>query len=110
MKQILIVLALIVVQVSAGPPKGHKGTWRKLAGNIVLQEDLTFTEPASGVEVLMEEAPEFATRFTFFPNGNYYCAYNDGWEDYYICGANDGSDFFCKYYTNGRIECTQEIK
>lgn len=113
MKRILLVLTILLLSVTPAsawwPEEGYKGTWRKLEGKIVLQEDLSFTEPAPAVEILMDESPEFATRFQFFPNGNYYCAYNVSWEDYYICGANDGSDFFCKYYTDGNIKCTEEV-
>lgn len=106
---VLVVLAAITAPVYAGRPE-DKGAWYVVEGRVVKQEDLRFAEPAPGVEILMNEIPEFATRFTFFPVGNYYCAYNDGWEDYYICGANDGSNFFCKYYTDGSIECTRESK
>lgn len=102
----LVILALMVAPVLAGSPgpKGYKGTWRKVLGKVVVEADIKFHDPAPGVEDLQMQVPDFATRYTYFVDGNYYCAYNDGWT-FYVCGPNDGSGYFCKYYADRSIEC-----
>jgi len=113
MKRILLVLVMLILATAPvharypSPDDEYKGTWYIIKGRSVRQEELKFDEPAPKVENLARQSPGIATRYEFFANGNYYCAYNESWEDYYICGANDGNNFFCKYYVDGNIVCTQ---
>lgn len=105
-KLLFVVLALLlcatVVQAFEGktPKTLGKGSWYVVKGQVVLQEDLQFVEVPIEVQTLAP--PGLGTRYDFQPDGNFYCAYNAGW-DYYICGALDGSGFYCRYYEDKRI-------